>query len=84
MTKLEQKLVELGYKALVGFDGALHFSKFPTKYTIIYFEVKNGKIIKYGWNLTGRTMPKYASNMQKTVYQLQQDLEVLKKYERLD
>ena len=78
MTKLEQKLIELGYKALSDYNGEISFIKFPTIYTNITITTKNGKYLRSDYGPVARMMPKYSSNMQQTLYILQKDLEVLK------
>lgn len=81
MTKLEEKLIELGYKALSGYNGEIFFTKFPTRYTNITITTKNGKYLRSDYGTVARMIPKYNSNMQRTIDVLQKDLEVLREYE---
>lgn len=84
MTKLENKLIELGYKALSGYNGEIFFTKFPTKYTNITIATKNGKYLRSYYGPVARMMPKYNSNMQLTIDVLKNDLEELKQYDISD
>jgi hypothetical protein len=56
MTKLEEKLIELGYDGLYVSLNKVIWYKYPTKFTIIQLTVEGGKIIEveYGerfWHL---------------------------------
>ena len=80
MTKLEEKLIELGYKPLLIYP-THYYTKLVTKYTDICFEVDNGKITKYGYRLLARKIPREQTIIKITINQLQNDLKELKEYE---
>jgi hypothetical protein len=81
MTKLEEKLIELGYDGLYVSLNKVIWYKYPTKFTIIQLTVESGKIIEVEYGERFRKIPKYQTMMEITINQLQKDLEVLKEYE---
>lgn len=85
MTKLEQKLVELGYE-FFGWNVKIKMYEKRIKYTIINICTKEDKLLyKYCEPINKHIKSQQdIDNLQQAFNQLQKDLEVLKEYERLD
>lgn len=78
MTKLEEKLLELGYKEEWTYDNIAFYIKCEIDYETHIF-LKNQKIVKSKINVKKHIEEQYQiDNLQQAFNQLQKDLEVLK------
>lgn len=74
MTKLEQKLIELGYQ----YNGVCWYKRYPFAWICLYRTEKPNHIIN---PLSFISNQQNIDNLQQVLIQMQRDLEVLKKYE---
>ena len=82
MTKLEQKLIELGYKTAVDTNNVILGIKQVNKSDLVIKISSKNKIEKYIWSYTRYfETQKDIDNLQQAFNQLQNDLKELKEYE---
>lgn len=85
MTKLEEKLVELGYEKSFPFRTFAKYLKDKCCVIYITLNCETHEIINsYIHNITYVITQQDIDNLQQAFNQLQKDLEVFKEYERLD
>ena len=80
MTKLEQKLEELGYKK----DKLIHFSYYKRYKYCTAIIINNGGltgVLDFRYKLSSISTQQELDNLQQAFNEMQKDLEELKKYE---
>ena len=82
MTKLEEKLIELGYVKLThNYMTKLTRYKKDFDFSYIHFHIRDNEIVMYGVSPTYDYQTQYeVDDLQKAFNKLQKDLEVLKEY----
>ena len=82
MTKLEQKLIELGYKPSIFENRYIKYYKETDNYILIQLSKNKNSIMSYSFgSQKAFTNQQDIDNLQQAFNQLQNDLEVLKEYE---
>ena len=83
MTKLEEKLIQLGYEC-VSYEYMSKLERYEKviNNSVIYFYIRDNEIVMYGVYPTCDYQFQYEiDDLQEALDQLQKDLEVLKEYE---
>lgn len=82
MTKLEKKLIELGYEKIShNYMTKITRYKKDFDFSYIHFHIRDNEIVMYGVSQTCDYQTKYeVDDLQEAIDQLQKDLEELKEY----
>lgn len=83
MTKLEEKLTDLGYEK-ISHNYMTRLTRYKKEFAFSYinFHIRDNEIVMYGVCPTCDYQTQYeVDDLQEALDQLQKDLEVLKKYE---